>query len=264
MRVNNASAWGGQAEAVVARDAGVTDFRGRCVASRCGTNVLAAKLWHFLQCGQVVPAFEFVRATAGEGEALLRDTTDWGRRRLAVEQAIDALHGVVYATVDLDHAIGDSRYGRFRLVIDPSKDLRAPIVLPHNSASAYVTDDGVLKEHALCDDAAGWPQRADVLTVRRGAEASRSGPAEWPRIVCSEDPPGGPIEADVVEVVLRSGVRPMTSVEAIRIAQDDWNAYAEAFALALLGAGAPTGDVAAFNAVVDLVNEGRLDLEVIG
>lgn len=182
-----------------------------------------------------------------------------GRARLAFEAALDAAHAVVYATLDLPGAPGDDRYGIFRLVMDPDGDVPPPLVLAHNSGTAYFAAE-TLDETALCADAASWSARAELATVRRGSTAASVSRQEWPALLAAEDPEG-PVEADLVEVVLRRGTRPLGEVRVVRISKERYDDLAEELARTLLGSEYPAEDVLALQRLLELDPSGSLPLE---
>lgn len=194
-----------------------------------GTNVVAAKLAHFIDNGQVDSshAVATARVGAANAEAAIYGSAPWGPRRLAVEEALGAVRTAVYATLDLPRCPGDSTYGPFRVVYDPMPGVRPPIVLPHNSAAAYAPA-GVILEADLSADVAAWEQRGSLATALRGLTAAAHDPAQWPTLLAAEDPTSA-IEQDLIEVVVRDGKRPFATVRSVRVAEADFDAVMDVY-----------------------------------
>ena len=137
------------------------------------------------------------------------------------------------------------------------------MVLPHNSASGYARS-GTLSERELCGDTCGWEQRGGLAVAGRGAAASTVTPAEWPALLAAEDP-SSTIEADLIEVVLRDGRRPLPTIESVRIVEADYDALLARY-LRTVGASAPgpmQADAETAGRVADAFDNDVLALELL-
>ena len=251
-------------EAIGAAPLGAS-FREACDVSRIGTNVIATKLARFLADASLdsTYAVEAARSNPADAYRFVYEEELWGPKRLAVEVALDGLRTTVYGTLDLPGAPGDSTYGPFRLVYEPLPTTRPPVVLPHNSAAAYVAS-GVIDEAALCADAAAWEHRGPLAVAALGPSAARRPFYQWPKLLASEHPASA-IEHDVIEVVVRDGKRPLASVDAVRIVEADFDAVIDTYLRTLL----LTGGIElselelATVQVAEAVIAGRLELELL-
>jgi hypothetical protein len=101
-----------------------------------------------------------------------------------------------------------------------------------------------------------------VATIRRGSEAALVGPADWPALLASDDAIPA-FEFDTIEVVSRNGARPLSDVRTIRISDHDHRHLADEYARAIVGAGPRTDRTSAYGALLQLVDDGTLILEVV-
>lgn len=260
----NGPTWARRADELEAGDPRVSPFRAVCRDAGLGMNVTASKLLHFVTCDQIVPTFAYRTALEDEtaAERLVYESDDVGRGRLAFETALGSARTALYGTLDLDNTVGDDQYGPFRLVVEQMDGKPEPIVLPHNSAIWYAPN-GDLDESGVCTDAARWEHRADVATVARSEQALASSPAAWPAILSGPDP-SSPVEHDAMEVVLRDGSRPMSSVATIRMSQHDRDSLDEEYARGLVKGEDEHGEhLIAYGELMMRVDSGALPLEVL-
>ncbi len=261
----NSASWAGRAAVIVAVHPTAAAFRVACDGSLLGTDVVAAKLVHFLSIGHLDSTYSFKAAKTSPSKAHADTYTSepWGPRRLAVETSLDCFGTAVYATLDLPGALGDTTYGPFRIVRSPQEGGRAPIVLPHNSAAAYA-HTGTCSETELCADAARWEDRGALATAAQGERSAAAVASTWPDLLAREDPTSA-VESDLVEVIVRDGRTPMADVAAVRVAQADFDAIIETYLRAVTtGATATLSEPEAL--AVQLAQaqvDGSLMLEVI-
>lgn len=262
---SNAQGWVAAADDFTRQNPAASPFREASKESGLGTNVNASKLRYAFESNEVVSTPAYVKARFGQAEVLQNRTSEWGRRRYAFEAALNTADTALYATLDLDGATGDDTYGPFRLVAEPHPKNPAPIVLPHNSAAAYATTNGDVDEAQICADAAMWEQRAEVAVLRRGEQAAAAAPTKWPQLLASEDEPRGDIDGDLVEVVLRNGALPLSSIATIRVAKAHIDGLAAEYADALLLASNQRPEsLVAFGTLTELVHNGELNWEIVG
>lgn len=261
----NSASWALQADDVVVAHPAAGAFRVACDASLLGTDVVAAKLVHFLGDGYLDSTYSFRAATTdpSKAHADTYTTGTWGPRRFAVETSLGCLGTAVYATLDLPGALGDTTYGPFRIVRPPMPGSRPPIVVPHNSAAAYGAT-GTCSETELCSDAAQWADRGALATATSGERAAASATADWPALLAREDATST-VESDLIEVIVRDGRTPMADVAAVRVAQADFDVMIDTYLRSLT-----TGSAATLSepemAAVQLAQaqvDGSLTLEVI-
>ncbi len=209
----NAAVWRARADDACAGDEGRERFRSTCNGTLAGTNVDAGKLAHFreLDPPRIVSTAAFVRAVGGPQSEPKMYAGEWGPRRRAFEEGIDALGTVVYGTLDLPGCPGDDKYGAYRLCYDPSES--APCVLPYNSALVY-GDGGRFREQQFQEDVARWGERANVAASVHGDEAQVLTMDAWPRLLAEPRP-----DHDLVEVVIRGEPPALSGLHQIRVSE---------------------------------------------
>lgn len=228
-----------------------------------GTNMHGDKFGAVLGVGEVMSTYAYREGAVGPKNAHAEVFGGpYGASRLAFESAVNAEGAIVYGTLDLPNALGpSSRYGEFRLVIQPGPSMAEPVVMAHNTATGY-GESGSFDETRGCADAATWSSRADLATARFGAQAAKTSQDAWPELLASED--SATVEADLVEVIVREERFPLSAVEAVRISKGDRDEFAQQLAEALAGGFDVDAAAAAYARLVGLVDAGECRLEVVG
>jgi len=138
----------------------------------------------------------------------------WYAKRVAFDSFFEGGQGFRYGALNIG-GLGVGKFGRFCSVLGESFGSSGPMAyLRGDSLKDYVSDYGAVDAQAIERDVAPHSHRAELATVKHGADAASTTEDEWPRLLCS-DP-------DFVEAIFLDAAGP-SEVDRVRVSQSDYD-----------------------------------------